>query len=258
MSVLLRPLLALLLLAVLFAGVERVAPVLGRRRTWWEARRDAAWFLLDAGVRGLARGLTVLLLLAVALLLGWELTEASFRGFGPLGSQPRAVQAVEILVLSDGLGYLLHRAFHTVPWLWRIHAVHHASTHLDWLAAARAHPLNALLTRPLQAVPLVLLGFDPTSVAVVVPLLGVWAIALHADVRWRLGPLRHVLASPAFHRWHHAPEPGLRNLAGLLPVWDLLGGTFHLPEEDALRSGLDDLEVPDGILAQLRFPFRAG
>jgi sterol desaturase/sphingolipid hydroxylase (fatty acid hydroxylase superfamily) len=73
----------------------------------------------------------------------------------------------------------------------------------------------------------------------------------------RLGPLRFVLASPAFHRWHHtSDEQGLdKNFAGLFPVWDLVFGTFYLPAEQPTAFGVRD-EVPAGFLAQLAWPFR--
>ncbi|MCB9680550.1 MAG: sterol desaturase family protein [Alphaproteobacteria bacterium] len=251
----LQPVVALVVLAVLFAAVERLAPSLGHRRRWRDRRTDVAWFLTGPLVRAVARGATLVVLVAVALALGWRL-EPETVGFGPLGAQPRWAQALQIVVLSDLLGYALHRAFHSVPWLWRIHAVHHSSTHLDWLAAARVHPLNTVLATPARTVPLVLLGYDPTSVAAAIPLLTLYAIFLHSDVRWRFGALGAVLATPAFHRWHHAV--GTRaNYGGLLTVWDRLFGTHFLPEEDPRVFGVDDGPVPDGFAAQLFHPWRA-
>lgn len=44
-----------------------------------------------------------------------------------------------LLVVGDLLAYWLHRAFHVRP-LWRFHAVHHSSTHLDWLSSAGLFP----------------------------------------------------------------------------------------------------------------------
>lgn len=32
--------------------------------------------------------------------------------------------------------YWGHRLSHELPWLWRLHRVHHSSTHIDWLATA--------------------------------------------------------------------------------------------------------------------------
>jgi len=82
---------------------------------------------------------------------------------------------------------------------------------------------------------------------------------LHANVSWTFGPLGHVLASPAFHRRHHTKETAAidKNFAGLLPVWDLLFGTFYLPKDRRpTEFGVHDDGVPDSFWGQLVYPFR--
>jgi sterol desaturase/sphingolipid hydroxylase (fatty acid hydroxylase superfamily) len=68
-----------------------------------------------------------------------------------------------------------------------------------------------------------------------------------------------VLATPVFHRWHHTAlnEGGNTNFAGTFPVWDILFGTYHMPE-DRLPSafGADDPAIPNQIAGQLAYPFR--
>lgn len=249
---------AFVVLTAVFAVVDRLAPITGVRRSWRAFLPDAAWFVTGRVVRLFTRALTIVLLVPVLLLVGVELGDG-YAGFGPAARLPGYVQALVLLVASDGLGYVVHRAFHTVPWLWRIHAVHHASEHLDWLAATRVHPLNTMISTPLRALPLLVLGFDPTVLAGVTPVLGLYALVLHSDLRWRGGPLRHLVATPAFHRWHHAADVDGdgANFAGLLPVWDRLGGTFHLPEHDATRFGVTEGEAPPtGWWRALWAPFR--
>src|SRR5262249_53704955 len=50
-----------------------------------------------------------------------------------LASQPLWLQVVQILLLADLGFYVTHRLFHTVPGLWRFHAIHHSIEDLDWL-----------------------------------------------------------------------------------------------------------------------------
>src|SRR5436309_10026892 len=90
-----------------------------------------------------------------------------------------------------------------------------------------------MVTNVLQSVPLYLLGFRGPALAALVPALGFYALFVHANLRWDFGPLRYVVASPAFHRWHHTSQAeGLdRNFAGLFPWIDLLFGTFYLPRD---------------------------
>ena len=119
--------------------------------------------------------------------------------------------------------------------------------------------MNDVLGRIAQAVPLLLLGFAPGLVSLYLPFLTLFALLLHANVPWSFGPLRYVVASPAFHRWHHAAdEEGLGvNLAGLFPVLDLAFGTFSMPDRQPRSFGVAGASIPEGIGAQLLFPFRA-
>jgi len=119
------------------------------------------------------------------------------------------------------------------------------------------HPVNDIANKLAIALPLVALGFSPVATAAVVPFLTLYAILLHANVTWTFGPLRKVIASPAFHRWHHtsAGEGRDRNFAGLLPLWDILFGTFWLPDRQPTVFGVED-KVPTHLPGQLLWPFR--
>src|SRR4030095_8565844 len=95
--------------------------------------------------------------------------------------------------------------------------------------------------------------------ASVLPCLAVMALLLHADVSWSFGPLRYVIASPRFHRWHHTTEEeGLdKNFAGLFPFLDLIFGTFYMPPgREPFRFGVLHDDVPVGLAGQLAYPFR--
>jgi sterol desaturase/sphingolipid hydroxylase (fatty acid hydroxylase superfamily) len=169
-----------------------------------------------------------------------------------VASQSRTVQAIEALLIADFVGYLWHRFEHRGGVWWRLHAVHHSSVQLDWLASARRHPLGTAIGRAVAALPLVLLGFPVDVLSGVAGLLTLWAILLHANARFPLRFARRIIATPEFHQRHHAlaDGPGV-NFAGLFPLWDLVGGTYA--DDVADRFGCD-APVPKGYLAQLRFP----
>jgi sterol desaturase/sphingolipid hydroxylase (fatty acid hydroxylase superfamily) len=123
----------------------------------------------------------------------------------------------------------------------------------------RLHPVNDVVSRIVQVLPLYWLGFNGLVLAAVVPFLTLYALLLHANVSWTYGPLRYAIASPAFHRWHHtSEEEGLdRNFSGLFPFIDLAFGTFYMPPgRQPQRFGLIGDDVPDGLLSQLAYPFR--
>src|SRR5687768_12641552 len=54
-------------------------------------------------------------------------------GYGPLASWPVWLQAAVVFILSDIALYWLHRWFHGAK-MWRFHAIHHSSQHVDWLS----------------------------------------------------------------------------------------------------------------------------
>jgi sterol desaturase/sphingolipid hydroxylase (fatty acid hydroxylase superfamily) len=237
-----RVAIGLVILGLAFALLER------RWAVRWERRVDLTyWFFNPFVSRPLASICAGLLLLAMGR-----------PGSHWFASQPLALQWIEVLVGADLSGYWSHRLFHR-GLLWRFHAIHHSSGSLDWLAAARVHPLNEAISRVLQLFPLLLLGFDPRVLAAAVPFLTFYAVLLHANVRWDFGPLRYAIASPRFHRWHHTSESeGLdKNFAGLFPWIDALFGTLYMPagrEPKVFGAGAD--VIPSGFLGQLAYPFR--
>ncbi len=172
---------------------------------------------------------------------------------------PVAVQVVFSLVASDFLGYVSHRLHHRVTVLWRLHAIHHSSRELDWLAAARNHPLGELTARVIIGLPLLFCGVDPRVLASILPFVGLWGVFLHANVRFTFGPLRYVIATPLFHRWHHSSEPAARdkNFAALFPIWDIAFGTFYCPNHQPTTFGVDGDDVPDGFIGQWLYPAKA-
>jgi sterol desaturase/sphingolipid hydroxylase (fatty acid hydroxylase superfamily) len=176
------------------------------------------------------------------------------QGHGILATQPLWLQGIEVFVVGDFFGYWQHRLFHRSR-LWPFHAVHHSSTELDWLSSVRLHPVNDVGSKLIQAVPLVALGFNLTTVALYAPVTTFYAIMVHANVRWDLGPFRYVFVSPAFHRWHHTKAGQDKNFAGGLPLWDLMFGTFYMPRRQPVVFGIDD-PMPDGFIGQMLQPFR--
>ncbi len=224
---------------------------------------DVAWYFFSPISRFLASAAVILAVVGVAVLAGVPLDGEAIRAFATrntfISAQPVALQSIELLFLLDLIGYWSHRAFHRQDTLWAYHSVHHSSNQLDWLSSVRVHPVNEIGTRIVQAVPLVLVGFNAKVIAAYVPLLTVYAIFLHANVPWSYGPLRYVIASPVFHRWHHtSEEEGLdRNFSGMFPLFDVVFGTLYLPKARLPKEfGVLGEDVPSGLIPQLLYPFR--
>jgi sterol desaturase/sphingolipid hydroxylase (fatty acid hydroxylase superfamily) len=87
-------------------------------------------------VKPAAAAVTLAAAVLTALALGLTPGPALADGRGAIAAQPRWLQGVEVLMLADLLGYWIHRGFHSAR-LWRFHAVHHSSEHLDCRALRR-------------------------------------------------------------------------------------------------------------------------
>jgi sterol desaturase/sphingolipid hydroxylase (fatty acid hydroxylase superfamily) len=172
-----------------------------------------------------------------------------------LRRQPWALQFAEIFVVSELLTYWVHRLSHEVPWLWRFHAVHHSNSELDFLAAHRQHPLEAIWLVGVANLPVVALGFDVEPILGFVLAQKIYTAFLHANLRVGFGPLTRLLASPRFHHWHHDTQ--LRgNYASALTVWDTLFGSYRLPSGFPSQYGCDE-PVATGWWGQLLHPLAA-
>lgn len=225
-----------------------------RRELWVDA---AWWFFTPILTRLFTNVVIGLLFFLFAITTGRPLGAELLDGFGPLGSQPLWVQTVELLFLADLIDYWTHRLFHSQR-LWPFHAVHHSPEEMSWLSSSRVHPINDLVTRTCQVFPLLLLGFSPRGIILIVPYIAFYVIFLHSNIRWDFGPFRWVLVSPAYHRWHHTTDREAidRNFAGIFPIWDILFGTAYFPRHLPMRYGVLGARPPETLHGQLAFPFR--
>jgi sterol desaturase/sphingolipid hydroxylase (fatty acid hydroxylase superfamily) len=208
---------------------------------------------------------SVLVLLGVATLVGGALTTLEGLSledpiFAAVESRT-ARTALEVgvgLVIFEGVGYAYHRLAHAVPWMWRLHAVHHSSERMDWLASFRQHPLEILLVTLAQNAPLVLLGLPLGSHALVLLLLRINTVFVHADLELPRGRamawLGELVATPAFHHRHHQRDGAPRNFSAVFPWLDRLLGTH-----DAAPAGPVGLDtpMPRSFLGLLVMPFVA-
>lgn len=258
---------ALAALAGVFTIMERIWPAVPDLRARRSGRRtDVGYYFINAVITRSVSAVTMAVIVIVATgLIGRPLSVEDVRALTDrdtlVSGLPVGVQFALLIVIADFVGYWSHRLFHAEPRLWRVHAIHHSSRQLDWLAAVRVHPLNDVATNALQALPLLLVGFDFAALGGYVALLTVFAIFLHSNTPWSYGPLRYALASPVFHRWHHTTEKeGIdKNFAGLLPVWDLVFGTFYMPgDRQPMEFGVLGEPVPEGLWRQLLYPLRPG
>ncbi|MGE8213339.1 MAG: sterol desaturase family protein, partial [Stenotrophomonas sp.] len=250
--------LSLFFSALVFVPLEHY---LGKRalsplRPGW--RTDVAYFFMS---HVLVQFILILVTASTSTIAGL----AAFPALkAAIQSLPVWAQFLIAVFVADMAQALLHRAYHNIPWLWRFHAVHHSSRHMDWLAGSRIHVVEIVMTRSAVLLPLLVLGFSTPAVNAYVILVGLQAVLAHANLGTRFGWLEYLLVLPRYHHWHHARQKEYIdvNYAIHLPLVDMLMGTFKLPPDQAqwpLEYGVMKLEtVPNGIVKQHLMPFQGG
>jgi len=244
---------------VIFLPMEHLFAIRSQKKMRAGFVRDLVYYFLNNLLPGF-------LLVVPTTLIVWALHRLIPGGLHhwvaglPIGARYGAA-----LVMAEIGFYWGHRWSHEFPVLWRFHSVHHAAEKMDWLVNTRAHPLDLVFTRACGFVPIYVLGLAqpmgdrldwvPIGVTLVSSL---WGYFIHANVRWRFGWLEYLVATPAFHHWHHTndgPKVINKNYAALLPWLDKLFGTLHLPMGAHPEAYGIDQPMSPTLHGQLLHPF---
>lgn len=224
----------LLLFGALLTPLELMFPARRQRRRAMGLGVDLALAVTNTLVVGLV-GLVVLSVISVALrpLVPDVLLDA-------IAAAPVPAQLALLVVLGEFGGYWTHRLSHRIPVLWRLHAVHHSSEDMNWLSAHRQHPLEVLWLVGVAHLPVLMLNIDPSVLGGFILFQKLHTVAVHANIRHPGGSWERWLAGPRFHRWHHARDAHNSNFASLLPVFDVVFGTWRLPEGEPVLLGIGE------------------
>lgn len=141
--------------------------------------------------------------------------------------------AFPIFFVVQDLGeFLFHRAQHRVPWLWAMHSLHHSDPNMAALTTQR-HFWGDQLVKQVTIWSVSLMVIAPTSAMLAAyGFIALWNFVTHADLPIDLGRWSWAINSPAYHRRHHSslPEHYNSNFAAVLPIFDVICGTYRRPE----------------------------
>jgi sterol desaturase/sphingolipid hydroxylase (fatty acid hydroxylase superfamily) len=203
-----------------------------------------------------SNNLALVVIDSVVLRLVFPLTAVAFatyvasHGWGlfNLVSLPNWFEFIAAVLLFDLVIYTQHLVFHHVPWLWRLHRMHHSDTAIDVTTGLRFHPLEILLSMALKFAAIAVLGPSAVAVLVFEVLLNASSLFNHSNIQLppRLDAvLRFFVVTPDMHRVHHSihPEETNSNYGFNLTWWDYLFGTLRRQPRDghvAMTIGLKE------------------
>jgi ornithine lipid hydroxylase len=173
-----------------------------------------------------------------------------FASSGQLG--PFWFQVVTILLVVSLFRYWMHRMQHTIPFLWELHSYHHRVTDLTATNGEVSNPIDFALRNVIIFLILGVVGFDPIALLLTVPFTNITANFSHCAADIKGGLLNYVFVTPEVHRWHHTRDvPEGRGYSVNYGVefifWDLLFGTYYLPQENGQAVMPERIGHPDGL-----------
>lgn len=224
-------------LFALLALIEALAPRRIRTQTR-KARWVTNWAITVANT-------VTLNAMALPLLAVGAAFDAQSQGWGLFNatSWPTWIEVILVILILDFAIWAQHVITHKVPFLWRLHQVHHADVDIDVTTAIRFHPIEIALSMLLKIGLVYLLG--PAALAIVLfeVILNGTAMFNHANIRLPLSVdavLRRVLVTPDMHRVHHSTlrHEHDSNYGFSLSIWDQMFGTY-IPQPEAGHDAMD-------------------
>jgi sterol desaturase/sphingolipid hydroxylase (fatty acid hydroxylase superfamily) len=187
------------------------------------------------------------LLFATQHIFGRKFVFASPEQLGPLW-----LQVVVILLSVSFFRYWMHRWQHNNEFLWSLHSYHHRVTDLTATNTEVSNPIDFALRNILVFLILGVVGFNPLAILISVPAMNVVAAFSHCSGDVKGGFLNYLFVTPEVHRWHHTAEVpegyGYSVNYGVeFAFWDLVFGTYYLPQKDGQRLQPRRIGHPSGL-----------
>lgn len=165
------------------------------------------------------------------------------------------------LIILDCWAYWLHRAYHRVPVMWRLHEVHHRDEFLDTTSAMRFHITEILLSVSLRLILIAVLAIPLLTVILFETILLFVSFFHHSNLRLP-ARLEKVLScfvvTPSIHWVHHHAKTSdtNSNYAACLSLWDrVFRSKSSMERTPEMKIGIQGLE-DKRFIELLLMPFR--
>ena len=175
-------------------------------------------------------------------------------------SQIMILFTLTLFIVNDFTRYWMHRFFHTIPFLWEFHKVHHSAKVLTPFTFYRVHPIENLLFGWRYAISIgIVSGVFLFFFGAKLGILQLFGVNLFVFIFSLIGSnLRHShirlsypeaierwFISPAQHQVHHSMSHFDKNFGGYLAIWDRCFGSLILSSRiKHLRFGIKAEQMP--------------
>ncbi|WP_224813710.1 sterol desaturase family protein [Hasllibacter sp. MH4015] len=181
-----------------------------------------------------------------------------------------------LMLVGDFIAWGLHYLQHKVPLLWQFHKVHHSAEVMHPISNFREHPVDNLVYAffislgfgATYGLAVQFFGFTPSMPTLFGVPLAMFVFNIvgynlrhsHVWLRWP-GIWSAIFPSPAHHHVHHSCHPDHidKNFAFMFPVWDVIFGTYTMPDDNRdVKFGVPEEEGRnlDSVLNLYLIPFR--
>lgn len=166
---------------------------------------------------------------------------------------PSLIEFLVSLVLLDLTIYFQHVIFHRVPFLWRLHRIHHEDPEFDVSTSGRFHTIEILISMLIKFAAIAIIGPSALAVLVFEILLNAAAMFNHSNVA--IAPkidaiLCIFVVTPDMHRVHHSKDASEfnANFGFNIPLWDRIFKTYIAQP----KLGHENMEIGQSRLATER------
>jgi sterol desaturase/sphingolipid hydroxylase (fatty acid hydroxylase superfamily) len=143
--------------------------------------------------------------------------------------------------------YGVHYCLHHVNWMWRLHMIHHADTHVAATTGTRHHIGDLAFRFLASGLAIVLFGIPAVYYLIYRLITIFFSYFTHANIRLPK-PLDRMLSllvvTPDMHKFHHHYRVPWTdsNFGNVFSIWDRMFGTLTYADTGDIRYGLDTMD----------------
>jgi len=169
------------------------------------------------------------------------------------------IQIIIILIIGDFIEWIVHNLLHRVPFLWKLHRIHHSIHTMDWIGNFRFHWTEPLIYHSFRIIPMTILGASWQAILFVSVFATLIGFLNHSNLNISWGPLKYIFNSPRMHIWHHdvkMHKQSGQNFGIVFSLWDWIFRTAYMPDGQPEKLGYyGDEKLSDNLLKRFFLPF---